>query len=196
MDGFFTVIQARNGGFYCLPLWATVNSSCWYTRHVLNQPSSLRSGMVCSTITLGCPCRLSYVHSLVTHRISDSGPRGVSISFLGSKNRDHVHRVYTPQIHKMMHTPLFTYIQYMIYFVLLYLFCLCLLLIHVPTVILPNITFYRILKPNSWTYNFVEVSVHNLRVLNLRFPYTMFTLQTSFKPLLLTGGGGGGVQKQ
>jgi hypothetical protein len=32
-------------------------------------------------------------------------------------------------------------------------------------------------KPNSWTYNFVEFS-------DLWFPYTMFTLQTSFKPLL------------
>ncbi len=33
-----------------------------------------------------------------------------------------------------------------------------------------------------------------MRVLRLEvfgFPYTMFTLQTSFKPLLLGGGGGG-----
>jgi hypothetical protein len=44
----------------------------------------------CRIATLGCPCRLSDVHSPVTHRISGSGPRGVSIRFLGSKNRDHV----------------------------------------------------------------------------------------------------------
>ncbi len=30
--------------------------------------------------------------------------------------------------------------------------------------------------------------------LDLRFPCTMFTLQTGFKPLLLEGGGGGGAQ--
>jgi hypothetical protein len=36
---------------------------------------------------------------------------------------------------------------------------------------------------------FVEVSGYDLK--SLRFPYTMFTLQTSFKPLLLGGGGGG-----
>jgi hypothetical protein len=35
-----------------------------------------------------------------------------------------------------------------------------------------------------------------LRVLRLRFPYTMFTLQTSLKPLLLKTGGGGGVKIQ
>ncbi len=41
-------------------------------------------------------------------------------------------------------------------------------------------------KPNSWTYNFVEVSGHNLdssQTWGLRV--TMFTLQTSFKPLFL-----------
>ncbi len=32
-----------------------------------------------------------------------------------------------------------------------------------------------------------------LRVLRLEVPYPVFTLQTSFKPLLLGGGGGGGV---
>jgi hypothetical protein len=31
-----------------------------------------------------------------------------------------------------------------------------------------------------------------LELSDLRFPYTMFTLQPSFKPLLLGGGGGGG----
>jgi hypothetical protein len=45
-------------------------------------------------------------------------------------------------------------------------------------------TINHILKPNSWTFNFVEVSGHNLESSQaLRFPYTMFTLQTSFKPL-------------
>ncbi len=46
-------------------------------------------------------------------------------------------------------------------------------------------------KSNSWTYNFVEVSGHNLEsseFSDLRFPYTMFTLQTSFKTLLLKRG--------
>jgi hypothetical protein len=42
---------------------------------------------------------------------------------------------------------------------------------------------------SAWTYNFVEVSQFS----DLRFLYTMFTLQTSFKPLLL-GEGGGGVK--
>ncbi len=37
--------------------------------------------------------------------------------------------------------------------------------------------------PNSWTYNLVEFS-------DLRFPYTISTLQNSFKPLLLKGGRG------
>jgi hypothetical protein len=41
-------------------------------------------------------------------------------------------------------------------------------------------------------YNFVEVSGHNLQFSDLRFLHTMFTLQTSFKSLLLGGGGGGG----
>jgi hypothetical protein len=40
-------------------------------------------------------------------------------------------------------------------------------------------------------YIFVEVSGHNLEFSDMRFPYTMFTLQTSFKPLLLKVGGGG-----
>jgi hypothetical protein len=41
-------------------------------------------------------------------------------------------------------------------------------------------------------YDFVEVSEHNIESSqNLRLPYTMFTLQTSFKTLLLKGGGGG-----
>jgi hypothetical protein len=45
-------------------------------------------------------------------------------------------------------------------------------------------------KPNSRMYNIVEVSGHNLGDFSdLRFPYTMFTLQTSFKPLLLQGWG-------
>ncbi len=48
-----------------------------------------------------------------------------------------------------------------------------------------------VLKPNSLAYNFVEVSGHN-QFSDLRFPYTMFTLQTSFKLLLLGGGGKGG----
>ncbi len=41
-------------------------------------------------------------------------------------------------------------------------------------------------KPNTWRNYFVEVSKHKLesRYSNLRFPYTMFTLQTSFNPLL------------
>ena len=43
-----------------------------------------------------------------------------------------------------------------------------------------------LLKQNLWTYNFVEVSGHNLESSQtLRFLSTMFTLQTSFKPLLL-----------
>jgi hypothetical protein len=49
-------------------------------------------------------------------------------------------------------------------------------------------------KPNSKTYNFVEVSWHNLEFSDLRFPYTMFTLQTSFKPPLLNGGGGSKIR--
>ncbi len=49
------------------------------------------------------------------------------------------------------------------------------------------------LKPNSWTYKFVEVLGIVLRFSDLRFPYTIFTLQTSFKSFLLTGGGGGGI---
>jgi len=42
-------------------------------------------------------------------------------------------------------------------------------------------------KPNSCTYNFVEISQlgHNLESSILRFPYTMFTLKTSFKPLFV-----------
>jgi hypothetical protein len=51
-------------------------------------------------------------------------------------------------------------------------------------------------KPNSWTSNFVEVSVLSIiwRVFRLEVSeYTMFTLQTSFKPLL-HGGEGGGVK--
>ncbi len=54
---------------------------------------------------------------------------------------------------------------------------------------------FFILEPNSWTYNFVEVLGHNLeswvRFLRLRFPYTMSSLQTSFKRLFLKKGGGG-----
>jgi hypothetical protein len=47
-------------------------------------------------------------------------------------------------------------------------------------------------KPNSRTYNVAEVSRHNLEMCqDLRFPYTMFILQTSFKPFLLKRGGGG-----
>ncbi len=56
---------------------------------------------------------------------------------------------------------------------------------------------YTVQKPNSWTYNFLEVSGHDLilRALKLEVSvYTIFTLQTNFKPLLL-GGGGGGVVK-
>ncbi len=48
-------------------------------------------------------------------------------------------------------------------------------------------------EAESWTYNLVEVSEHNLETESsqgLRFPSTMFTLQTSFKPLLLKGRGG------
>ncbi len=45
------------------------------------------------------------------------------------------------------------------------------------------------------TYNFVEVSVHNLEN-SQRFPYTMFTLQTSFTSVQTTfaQGGAGGVK--
>ncbi len=44
---------------------------------------------------------------------------------------------------------------------------------------------------NSWTCNFVEVPGHNLESFpDLRFPYTVLTLQNSFKPLLFGGGGG------
>jgi hypothetical protein len=47
------------------------------------------------------------------------------------------------------------------------------------------------LKPNLWTYIFVEFSGHNLDSSQaLRIPYTVFTLITSFNPLLLKGGGG------
>jgi hypothetical protein len=46
--------------------------------------------------------------------------------------------------------------------------------------------------------NFVEVSGHNLsEFFDLRFPFTMFSLQASFKLLLLKrvkGGGGGGAK--
>ena len=44
-------------------------------------------------------------------------------------------------------------------------------------------------KPKSWMYNFVEV-FDFWQFSDLRFPYTMFTLHTSFKPLLLKAGGG------
>ena len=50
---------------------------------------------------------------------------------------------------------------------------------------------YGIQKPNSWTYNFAEVSGHNLESSQtwcFHIP-TMFVLQTSFKPHLLKGGG-------
>ncbi len=48
-----------------------------------------------------------------------------------------------------------------------------------------------LLKPNSWTYNFVEVSGHNLESSQTwGFRIQMFTFQPSFKPLLLGGGGG------
>jgi hypothetical protein len=43
-------------------------------------------------------------------------------------------------------------------------------------------------KPNSWTDNFVEFNIESSETWGFR--YTMFTLQTSFKPLLLKGGGG------
>ncbi len=38
---------------------------------------------------------------------------------------------------------------------------------------------------------FVEVSGHNREFSDLRFPNTMFTLHTSFKPFAGGGGGGG-----
>jgi len=42
-------------------------------------------------------------------------------------------------------------------------------------------------------FRFLEVSGHNLsQFSDLRFPFTMFTLQASFKPLLLKRGVGGG----
>jgi hypothetical protein len=46
---------------------------------------------------------------------------------------------------------------------------------------------------NSWKYNFVEVSERNLEssFSDLRFPFKMFTLLSSFKPLLLKGEGAG-----
>ncbi len=44
--------------------------------------------------------------------------------------------------------------------------------------------------PKSRTYNFVEVSGQSWEFSDLRFPYTMFTSQTSFNPLLLKGGRG------
>ncbi len=43
-------------------------------------------------------------------------------------------------------------------------------------------------KPNSWTYNVVEVSVHNLE--SSQVSVYNVELQTSFKPLLLKGRGG------
>ncbi len=48
-------------------------------------------------------------------------------------------------------------------------------------------------KPNSLMYNFAEVSGHILESsqTDLRFPYTMFTLQTSFDHTFAQGGGGG-----
>ncbi len=53
---------------------------------------------------------------------------------------------------------------------------------------------YRILhllKPNSWAKNFVEVSGHNLRSSQTwDFRIQCLHLQTSFKPILLGGGGG------
>jgi hypothetical protein len=60
-----------------------------------------------------------------------------------------------------------------------------------------------VLKPNSWTYKFVDVfSGHNLESSQtwcFRVG-TLFTLQFSLKPILLKGGGGmggwGGVRKQ
>ncbi len=43
-------------------------------------------------------------------------------------------------------------------------------------------------KPNSWTHNFVGAFwAYSWKFSDLRFPYTMFTLQFSFKPLLLKG---------
>jgi hypothetical protein len=47
------------------------------------------------------------------------------------------------------------------------------------------------LKPNSWKYTLVEVSGHNLEFSGLRFPHTMFTLQTNFH-FFSRGGGGRG----
>jgi hypothetical protein len=45
------------------------------------------------------------------------------------------------------------------------------------------------LKPNSWTYNFVEVSGHNLESSQTwGFCVTCCTLQTSFKPFFLKRG--------
>ncbi len=44
-------------------------------------------------------------------------------------------------------------------------------------------------KPNSWTYNFFEVSGHNLEFSDSRFPYTMFSLQNCFNQLFIKGEG-------
>jgi hypothetical protein len=40
-----------------------------------------------------------------------------------------------------------------------------------------------------------EVSGHNLEGFSDLFPYTMFTLQTSFKPFLLKGVGGSKIRE-
>ncbi len=56
----------------------------------------------------------------------------------------------------------------------------------------------KVVKPNSWKYNFVEVSGHNIEssqtwgfCIQYTLHYiTIFTLQTSFKRLCWGGGGG------
>ncbi len=56
-----------------------------------------------------------------------------------------------------------------------------------------NFYYYTEVEFMDVLYNFVEVSGHNLESSQtLRFPCTMFTLQTSFKSLLIGGGGGSG----
>jgi hypothetical protein len=53
--------------------------------------------------------------------------------------------------------------------------------------------YYRIAKRSEIVTILAWSRIHERTISfsDLRFLYTMFTLQTSFKPLLLTGGGGG-----
>ncbi len=60
-------------------------------------------------------------------------------------------------------------------------FCLC----SVDPCLVNTLSPRTVMKPNSWTYYFVEVLDLILRFMRLMFPNTMFTSQTSFNQLLL-----------